>query len=251
MVLKLLACKVLAREAGFLSAGCKNTIDITYLRQGYHNEPDRLRAILQEQIDRIDAKDDPYTCAEEIAPVDAIILGYGLCSGGVSGLKSKRLPIIVPRAHDCITLFLGSKERYRELFDAGSGGIYWYTPGWIENSVMPSKFRYELSLKRNTELYGEDNAEYLAEMENGWMREYKNLSYVEIEGIPYPDTYMPYVNECADYLGWELNTYKGDISLLKRLLDGEWNEEDFLIVPPGETIAQSYDEKILTAVTGG
>ncbi len=39
---------------------------------------------------------------------------------------------------------------------------------------------------------------------------------------------------------------KGNINLLKRLLEGDWNE-DFLIIPPGSHIAPSYDKDVLTA----
>jgi hypothetical protein len=58
--------------------------------------------------------------------------------------------MIIPKAHDCITLFLGSKERYRTYFDAHPG-TYWYTPGWVECSVQPGKGRYELLRKEYVE----------------------------------------------------------------------------------------------------
>jgi len=38
---------------------------------------------------------------------------------------------VVPRAHDCITLLLGSKERYAKLFGERPG-TYWYSAGWLE-----------------------------------------------------------------------------------------------------------------------
>lgn len=244
---KMLACKVLTREIGYLSAQCENMLDITWLRQGYHNEPDVLRKILQENIDRIDAGDDPYTCSEQVGDFDAILLGYGLCSNGICGVSSKKYPIVVPKAHDCITLFLGSKERYKTEFDKLSGGIYWYTPGWIENSLMPSPERYKLLYDHYAEEYGEENAEYLVEMESGWLREYRAAAYVELDNIVYPD-YRAYSKACADYLSWKFLDYVGDSSLLKNFLDGNWSEDDFLIIPPGHTAEQSYDENIIKCV---
>ena len=114
---KMIACKVLLRELYSLAYNCPNAVDITWLRQKLHETPDRLRQEVQDIIDRIDAT--------EGDPCEAILLGYGLCSNGIVGLRSRRYPLVIPRAHDCITFLLGSKERYRQEFEGHSGGIYW------------------------------------------------------------------------------------------------------------------------------
>ncbi|WP_312643503.1 DUF1638 domain-containing protein [Hydrogenoanaerobacterium sp.] len=244
MRLKVIACKVLTRELGYLSAACPNYLDISWLRQGYHDEPDRLRAILQECIDKIDSGDDPFSCNETVGEFDAIVLGYGLCSNGICGVRSKRYPIVVPRAHDCITLFLGSKERYRDLFDQTSGGVFWYTPGWIENSLVPSETTYAKKYDQYVEKYGEDNAEYLMEMEETWIKGYSAVAYVQMPDIAYPD-YRGYSRTCADYLGWDHHEHKGDDTLLRDLIDGNWDNERFLVIPPNSTCEQSYDNSIV------
>lgn len=46
MNLKLIACKVLCRELSYLTAQSPNFIDASYLRQGLHNTPEKLRDIL-------------------------------------------------------------------------------------------------------------------------------------------------------------------------------------------------------------
>lgn len=244
MRLKVLACKVLTRELGFLSASCPNYLDITWLRQGYHDEPDRLRSILQECIDKIDSGDDPFSCGEHVGDFDAIVLGYGLCSNGICGVSSKRYPIVVPRAHDCVTLFLGSKERYREIFDKTGGGAFWYTPGWIENSLVPSEETYRKKLAAYTQKYGEENAEYLMEMEQKWMEDYSAVAYVEMPGIHYPD-YRGYSRECAKFLGWDHREFSGNDTLLRDLIAGNWDEERFLIIPPGKICEQSFKNDII------
>jgi hypothetical protein len=244
MRLKFIGCKVLYREVGLLSSSCHNFIDITWLRQGYHDEPEILRKTLQEEIDRIDTGNDPYSCNTEYGDFDAIVLGYGLCSNGIIGLSSKKYPIVVPRAHDCISLFLGSKERYRTLFDEKSGGIYWYTSGWIENSLMPSEERYMKSYNIYAEHYGEENAEYLMEMESGWLKEYKCLAYIQMPGIDVPNQ-CDFSKRAAGYLGWEYIEHSGDYTLLKDLLDGKWDEDKFLIIPKGGKIEPSFDEGII------
>jgi len=89
---------------GHLSAvGCR-IVEARYLDMGLHDRPDVLRARLQAEIDQVSVRDD----------LDAVVLVYGLCGCGTAGLAARRYPLVIPRAHDCVTLFLGSKEAYVE-----------------------------------------------------------------------------------------------------------------------------------------
>ena len=104
--LKVLACKVLYREISLLTSLCENFIDVTYLQQGLHDTPDILRKTLQDEIDRIDAGKDIYSCRKrENKDFDAILLACGLCSNAICGLGSKKYKLVLPRAHDCITVY--------------------------------------------------------------------------------------------------------------------------------------------------
>lgn len=241
---KLIACKVLYREIGLITSTCENFIDVTYLRQGYHDAPDVLRRILQREIDLIDGSEDPHSCdVRKSDPFDAILLGYGLCSNGIAGIKSKKYKIVAPRAHDCITLFLGSKERYRTLFDQMEGA-YWYTSGWIENTRTPSKESYDYYYKQYCEEYGEENTEYLMEAQFDWHNKYKSLGYIDMPGLNFPH-YEKYSREAAAHLGWQFNKIQGDMSLLNDFLAGRWDDERFLVAEPGERIAPSFDQNII------
>lgn len=248
---KLIACKVLNREIGELSAVCPNVIDITWLRQGFHNEPDVLRRTLQGIIDRIDAGNDPGTFAGAsnglpgLAPgIDAILLGYGLCSNGLVGITSRRHPLVIPRGHDCITLFLGSRQRYQACFDEMSGRAFWYTPGWIESCPMPCKENRRRQVEAYTKKYGAENGKFLLEMENSWYRDYAFAAYINPENAAYPD-YRAFTREAAAYFGWEYREFAGDNRLLRALLSGDWAQEDFLVIPPGKTALPSYDSGII------
>lgn len=179
-------------------------------------------------------------------PYDASLLGYGLCSNGIVGLTSK-IPIVAPRGHDCITLLLGSKDRYREYFDSHRG-TYWFSPGWIETDNQPAawrglafggpgKERFERTLKEYVEKFGEDNAKYLVETEQSWTKEYKWATYIDWE-LANAEQEKQFTKKAAEYLGWKYDEVKGDSGLMQRLVDGRWNEEEFLIVQPGQKITE-------------
>jgi len=227
MRLQFIACKVMQREVYFCAARSKNIVDIVLMEQGLHDQPDKLRTQVQKALDN--------TCDIQGRPYDSSLLGYGLCSNGIAGLSAK-IPIVVPRGHDCITLLLGSKDKYKEYFDSHRG-VYWYSPGWIESGKQPSQERYEKLLKEYKEKYGEDNAQYLMEVEQKWIKEYNWATYIDW-GLANSDRYKEYTKRCAEFLGWNYDQLEGDPALMQRLVDGQWNESEFLVVKPGQKIAE-------------
>ncbi len=254
MRLKLLACKALSRELSYLSSLSSNIIDVTWIRQGYHEAPDVLRRVLQSEIDAVESGRDSHTNqlggnSDGITPYvdedfDAILIGYGLCSNGTAGLHARKHRLVLPRAHDCITLFLGSKERYARYFKE-LPGCFWYTASWIENSSMPC----EESQKRQAAYYrekgyDEEDLDFFLKSMNDWTKAYQNAAYIR---MPFFDKqeHQEFTRAAADFYHWRYTLVEGELSLLGRFLSGDWNEEDFLIVPPGERIAPSYDETIV------
>lgn len=249
MILKVIACKVLSREISLLSPQNPHFLDVTYLRQGLHDRPDELRRVLQSEIDAIDNDTDMHSVACELEgkTIDAIVLAYGLCSNGIQGLTSKKHTLVIPRAHDCITLLLGSKERYTQHFNEMNGKTFWYSPGWIENTSMPSKERYEFLKEKYTREYGEENAQYLLDMELGWQEAYDYGAYVKWDGITH-DEFLPYSQACADYFGWNFRVFDGDSTLMRDMLTGSWDDERFLVIKPGEVIEPSFGKDIITVL---
>jgi len=223
---QLIICRVLQREADFCAGSSKNVIDVVLLPQGLHQEPARLRSKIQKALAR--------TADSQGRPYDASLLGYGLCSNGVVGL-SANIPIVVPRAHDCITLLLGSKDKYQQYFDTHRG-VYWYSPGWIEAGNQPGRQRYERTLKEYKEKYGDD-AEFIMQDQHNWIKRYNWATYIDW-GLDNCDEDKKYTKSCAEFLGWNYDEIKGDPALLQRLVDGDWNDTEFLVVKPGQSIVQ-------------
>ncbi|MBN1543549.1 DUF1638 domain-containing protein [candidate division KSB1 bacterium] len=230
-----ISCQVLWRELCYYGSMSPHVIEFKFLEQGLHDTPNELRRCVQENIDAVDGS------------ADAILLGYGLCSNGLAGIHAGKTPLVVIRGHDCITFFLGSREKYRDYFDR-KPGTYWYTPGWIDCSrtPMPGKERYDQMLAEYTKKYGADNAEYLMEMEQRWYRDYTNAAYVDL-GFFDTEHYRTYTRECSRDLNWSFEPVPGDSSLIERWVRGEWESEDFLVVQPGQEIVASHDDLILKA----
>ena len=222
-----IVCKVLQREAYFCAARSGNNIDIVFVEQGLHEQPAQLCRQLRDALNR--------THDEQSNKYDASLLGYGLCSNGIVGLSSD-IPIVVPRGHDCITLLLGSKDKYRQYFESHRG-VYWYSPGWISTGNMPGKDRYEQNLARYRQKYGQDNAEYLMQTEQKWIKEYNWAAYIDW-GLITSEQDKKYTRSCAEFLGWKYDEIKGDSSLIQKLLDGQWKDEEFLVVEPGQKITE-------------
>ena len=85
-----------------------NRIDVEFLPKGLHDIGQAgMSARLAEVLAAVDE-----------SKYDALLLGYALCSNGVVGLGARSIPLVIPRGHDCITFFFGSKERYLDYFRA-------------------------------------------------------------------------------------------------------------------------------------
>ena len=251
MRLKVIACKSIFRELSYLAATSENAVDITWMRQGYHNTPDELRKLLQKEIDDFEEGRDVHSLdvnegkEDPSRRFDAILLGYGLCSNAVTGLKAARHRLVIPRAHDCITFFLGSKERYADCFRE-IPGCYWYTASWIENAGWPGRDSHERAAEKYRELgYDEETVEYLVEELDG-LKNYHNAAYIS---MPFVDNekYSGITKDAAEYFGWDYRELEGDTCLLRKFIAGEWDDKDFLVLEPGETASQSYDDLVIKA----
>jgi hypothetical protein len=244
MRLKLIACEIVYREICAAVARSVNQVDIEFLPKGLH---DIGQAGMSARLrDVLDAVDEPH--------YDAILMGYALCSNGVLGLAAKTIPLVVPRAHDCITLFLGDKARYLDYFQKNPG-VYFKTSGWIERGEGLYQHKQDSIATQSGMLqtyedlvakYGEDNAKFLYDQLCNMTRNYSKLAYISM-GIEPDDRFERRSREEAAEKGWKYEKLEGDISLLQNLVDGPWDDERFLVVPPGSKIEVSYDETIIKA----
>jgi hypothetical protein len=190
--------------------------DVKYevLDFGLHVNPDALRNTLQETIDKISKT------------ADRIILGYGLCSQAVVGLQANGCTLVVPKVDDCIAIFLGSGEAYREQA-CSAPGTYYLTKGWIEAGDSPFDEYDGL-----VEQYGEEKARWLMAR---ILKNYTRLALINT-GQYELERYRDYSRRTAERFGLCFEEIPGSDALVKRMLHGPW-DSDFVIAHPGETIS--------------
>ncbi len=243
MRLKVIACNVLTREVSWCAARSSNTLDLVFLPKGEHDHPPRLREILQEEIDA--------TAISGIA-YDAVVLVYGICGNATIGLKANTFPLVMPRAHDCTTLFLGSKEGFEEHFGKNPSQA-WTSVGYSERGdsfLSDGNTRtYDqngFSFAELAATYGEENACYLMEAMTA------HHDSPEVPFLDVPETHVPeLVEKIKTYIadtGKRMRTIPGGIRLIEALVAGHWDESLFLVTPPGSVVAGVYDyEQVVCA----
>jgi hypothetical protein len=240
MKFKLICCEVFMRLACLAIADAPHTIDPEFTKLGAHEAPDRMRELIQKKIDEID----------EASGYDAILLGYGLCGNATSGIKAKSVPLVIPRAHDCCTIFLGSKEKFAENFKDDLSSR-WSSVGYMEREgtyLRETDTGKLLGLDKDydqlVEQYGEENAQYIWETLHPQSHS-DQLIFIDIPEISHLG-HLEQFKAMAREQGKDVRVIDGDVRLVRELLNGNWNEDEYLIVPPGKEIKAVYDlEKIV------
>ena len=74
---KIIACEIAVREICHVAASSTNLADVEFLTQGHHDKPCAGRADIQQRVDAVPA-----------GRYDAILIGYGLCSNMLAGLRA-------------------------------------------------------------------------------------------------------------------------------------------------------------------
>jgi hypothetical protein len=231
----LIACEVFRDEIELVAGTAGHIVERQELEIGLHDRPDEMRSILQRKIDGLGDRCD----------FEAIVLAYGLCGCGTVGLHSDRHTIVIPRAHDCITVFLGSKELYAER-QVTCPGCYHYTPGWNRARRVPGPERMAALREEFAKQFDPDDVDFLLESEQAMWTSYHTSTFIDLETSK-SAAEAAYTKQCADWLGWKFEHLKGDPKLLHDLLWGPWDEDRFQIIRPGFKLAHSPDEAVMRA----
>lgn len=237
MRLKLISCEVLFREMCDACAHSPHQVDLEFLPKGLHDLGGKpMAAKIQEAVDRTP---EGY---------EAILLGYGLCGNGLDGLTARQTRLVLPRAHDCIGILMGGRERYLTYFE-GNPGTYYRSTGWLERGkglqqLTHNTVGFDESLEALIRKYGDDNGRYLYQEMTHYRSQYRKLVFIETGLEPDGKLAAEAAGE-AEENGWSFERMQGDLAWLRRLVYGEWPESEFVIALPGQRILASYDTGVL------
>ena len=247
MFLKVIACEIAVREIYYAAARSVNLVDLEFLTQGYHDTPAVGQKEIQQRIDNVPA-----------GKYDAVLLGYGLCSNILKGLTTAHTRLVIPRAHDCITFFLGSKEKYQQCFSERPG-TYYYTSGWLEcarrrgekgsiwgGAALPASanLNFQATYEQWVRKYGEEEAKFLAAEMSRWTEAYSHGTLIDFEFLKHLKLRDQVQQICQDK-AWQYDELPGNLGLFQRMLDGDWPEAQFLVVQPGQTVVPSFDDNVI------
>ncbi len=204
---RVVACRVFTPE--LLALGVPEH-RIVFLDQGLHRTPDELHRRLGQELAALE--DDPT--------VDTVILAYGLCGGGLEGLSSGRLRLVIPLVHDCIPLLLG-----RDPVPESGRAIrtFFLSAGWIDYGQTPLTEYY-----KTAERLGEDNARWTT---REILKHYRDVALIDGPLVRDPH-YWEYTQEMAELSGLACGRVEGSLVWLRRLLAAR-EADGVRIISPG------------------
>jgi hypothetical protein len=212
---KIIACEVMKEE--ILSMGSIKDVEFEFVSMDYHLYPKKLKIELQDIIDRSTG-------------YNKIILAFGLCGGASNGLKANDSTLIIPKVHDCISVFLynGTKcvcDFKKEI------GVFYLTSGWMitEKSILSDH-------KRILKKYGEKKAfSILKRMYD----DYKKVLFIKT-GSSSEDEVIVQSKEIAKLIGVEHEIVKGKTDFIEKIVKGPWDDKNFINIAPGEILTEEH-----------
>lgn len=190
-----------------------------YVESGLHNSTARLRAAMEEQMEKI-----------KPGSIDRLLLCFGLCGNVVDGMKTGDYETILPKADDCITVLLGSRERRKKLNDEEMS--YYLTKGWLIGEANLHR-EYEKACA----LYGKKMADQIYDQ---IFEGYQSLSILDTGREDY-DLFKEEGREIARCFGLCPRYLKADLSwlsdYLKQEIDLLSSRHKIVIYPPNSMMS--------------
>lgn len=212
---KIIACEVMKEE--ILSMESIKDAEFKFVSMDFHLYPKKLKVELQNIIDRSTG-------------YNRIILAFGLCGGASNGLKVNDSTLIIPKVHDCISIFLCNGTKCVCDFKKEKGTFY-LSSGWMitEKSILSDH-------KKILEKYGEKKAfSILKRMYD----EYKKVLFIKT-GSSAEDEVIVQSKEIAKLLDVKHEIIKGKTDFIEKIVKGPWDDKNFIKIAPGEILKEEH-----------
>ena len=206
----LIACPAVLGE---LAEGATDNVTCSTLEAQLHVDPARLKEALRAAV------------AEADNPGATIVLGYGMCSNAVLGLKTQHATLVVPKVDDCIAMLLGSNAAFAEQSQQACGS-YYLAKAYLEEC--------DTILSEHEKLVERRGAERAEQMMRLLLKHYTRLVLIDTgryDLAPYRER----VNEFAQHFDLAVEDVPGTTRILDALVEGDWGE-DFVVAPPGHEL---------------
>ena len=260
IILKILACEIAQRKS--VSPRPKHRIFWRWnsCPSGIMTEPRKGHRDLQARIDAVPA-----------GRYDAILVGYGLCSLMLSGLTaaipdwSCRAPTTaspcfsVPRngASNCSSpvrapiISRPAGWNFPQRKTVRSAGLDALREMTDDIGSQTTPFGLGQSFADLLAKYGEENARYLLEVTQQWADHCDRGALISFDCTAQLGL-RDRVKDICEKRGWQFDELAGDLGLLQRWLGGQWDDREFLIVQPQQSVYPSYNDQVIEArpVTG-
>jgi hypothetical protein len=207
---KILTCKALSHV---LEPLVGDEMEVRTLDIALHVDPQKLKARLLKEVAEMEGEN------------VQILLGYGLCGRALEGVFSASSTLVLPRIDDCVGALLGSREKRRELLKKDAG-CYFLDEKWLD-----SELNIFTDLLKGLERIPPEKRDKIIKM---MLKNYHTLVLFD-SGDLLPETESTCRNYAERY-NMDLVKVKTELGLLGKLINGPWNEDEFLVLPPGKPV---------------
>jgi len=208
----MLACTTLRQEITAVMEEEGLHYPVFYLPSELHLKPENLKNYLCDFIPRL-------------VGVDYLLLPLGRCGNGTVGVPSGNTTLILPKSEDCISLLLSTERLSDVQRDRYS---VFYTESWLDyyNSITNE---YDRMIAKR----GKTRADSLMK---SLYKHYKQFIYLD-SGYGDREAGLAKIKPLAEAADVELATECVKFGVLRKMITLNFDDEDFLHVPPGGEVA--------------
>lgn len=208
--LKLIACPAVLGE---LAEGATDGVDCRTMEAQLHLNPERLKEAIRAAV------------ADADKPGATIVLGYGMCSNAVLGLKTEHATLVVPKVDDCVAMMLGSNEAFAAETEKECGS-YFVAKAYLEECDTIMSEHEKLVEKR-----GRERAEKMMRL---LLDHYTRIVLIDT-GRYDLEPYRARVAGFAETFDLAVEEVPGTTRILDALVTGGW-DGDFVVAQPGHEL---------------
>ncbi len=215
---KIISCKIYEPYYKLLEERHNLSYDITWIEVKKHNNPNLLGKEIQDEIDRSTG-------------YELIIILYGICGNALINIRSKGIPLLLLKVHDCSSVLLGSKDRHMKIFGKTLSRRWGSESYSLEESSEYSRKSPEYL--KLVEEFGIENADYAYEVMYSSSAE--KPIYITFNSSKDKDFIAKHASE--------IEVITGDLSMIEDVLLGDYSSLDIAIMMDKEVIEPLYDMK--------